>query len=312
MTEFDLIHQFFQGIGDGTHGIELGIGDDCAVVTVPAAMQMCVSVDTVVEGVHFPKAYPARHVAFRALGCALSDLAAMGASPAFFTLALTLPDSDPCWLSEFAKGLQACAHGQNVQLVGGDTTRGALSVTVSVHGYLPAGTAMRRKGACIGDNVVVSGTLGDAAAGLDIILNPDSGIVAPELQMRFDQPQPRLSLGQKIRGLASACIDVSDGLVADAGHIAAASDCKIELDQNCLPLSESLKRFFPEKALAYALTGGDDYELLFTVDDASWNELEGLGLDLPLTRIGRVVTGAGVSVDGKERSGMKGGYLHFD
>ncbi len=242
----------------------------------------------------------------------------MGARPAWALLALTLPQADPAWLAEFAAGLGALARAHDVALVGGDTTRGPLCVTVTLLGHVPGGSALRRTGAAPGDVLFVSGTPGDAAAGL--ALEQGRLAAAPDasayLRERFLRPQPRLALGERLRGYASACIDVSDGLLADAGKLAAASGAGVELAWEALPLSESLRAALgAERARELALTGGDDYELCFAVPA---DRVARLAAELPpqrwgYTRIGtlRATPGAVVQREGTVMEFSHSGYEHF-
>jgi thiamine-monophosphate kinase len=276
------------------------------------------AVDSLVDGVHFPHGSPAASVGHRALAVNLSDLAAMGARPAWALLALTLPQADETWLSEFAAGMAALARDHEVALVGGDTTSGPLCVTVQVLGHVQRSSALLRSGGGPGDVVFVSGTPGDAAAGLAIeqgSLTAD-GEVAAYLRDRFLYPAPRLALGERLRGYVSACIDVSDGLLGDAGKLARASGCGVELSYHDLRLSQALLRAVGEEhARRLALTGGDDYELCFSVRPA---QVARLLAELPpdrwgYTRIGtlRESPGADVLRDGSVMSIAHSGYDHF-
>jgi len=265
-SEFGLIGRYFSALGARREDVALGVGDDAAVLVPPAGEQLVACIDTLVEGVHFPRGCEPRSVGHRALAVNLSDLAAMGARPAWALLALTLPAVDESWLERFAAGLGELAREHGVALVGGDTTAGPLCITVQALGFVPAGAALTRTGGRPGDAVFVSGTPGDAAAGL---LLEQGRLKADEaendaLRQRFLYPAPRLALGQRLRGLASACIDVSDGLLADCGKLAAASGCGVVIDCEALPLSAALRTATPEAA-TLALTGGDDYELAFAV-----------------------------------------------
>ena len=313
LTEFELISRFFMHIGPRLPEVALGIGDDCAVVDVPEGMSLCLSLDTMVEGVHFPKECAPAGVASRAFAAALSDLAAMGAQPSHFTLSLTLPSADAQWLAAFADELGRWANQFRIALVGGDTTRGPLTIALQVHGWVPKGMALTRSGAKVGDYVAVSGSLGDAGAALSLLhaeaQNPDQH----SLLNRYYQPAPRVEQGLQLRGLASACIDISDGLVADAGHVASASGVSLMIDADCLPLSASLRAEFPERAKALALNSGDDYELLFTISEANWQALTQRHRQHLFTRIGVVVEGSGVVVteQGVPLSIERNGYQHF-
>lgn len=321
MSEFAIIDRFFRDIGPqaGSAGIALGVGDDCALLTIPAGRQLAMSVDTLVAGRHFPDDAPAAELAWRALAVATSDLAAMGATPLAATLALTLPTADSEWLQGFSRGLHAALEAFDMALVGGDTTRGPLSLTVQVQGLVPQGQALLRSGARPGEHVFVSGCLGDARAALSLLrgeLKPD-GEQAAYLQQRFYRPAPRLSLGEALIGLASSAIDLSDGLVADLGHIAERSGIGARLYLDRLPLSEVLQQQVPRaQALRWAATGGDDYELCFTVPPSNVAKLPALAqqCDIRLTCIGEMVAGSGVRVldaAGTAVDFSHSGYQHF-
>ncbi len=315
-AEFDLIERYFAHLTPLGADVRAGIGDDCARVTVPADSELAVSVDTLIEGVHFPVDTAAADVGWKALACGLSDLAAAGAEPAWATLALTLASSDETWLAAFAHGWGELAAAYGVSLIGGDTTRAArLAVTCQVAGHTPIGAALTRDGARPGDDVWVSGTPGEAAAGLAQLQQPGADVDA-YLRARLDRPSPRLALGRALRGRASACIDVSDGLAADAGHLARASGMALTLDAGALPVSQALARAgSPERAREWLLAGGDDYELCFTaapgaIDAAAIAQETGTSV----TRIGGVEAGSGVALregDGAIIALVDGGFDHF-
>lgn len=268
LNEFEIIRRYFQRPPQQP-SVACAVGDDCAVLSVPAEQQLVVSMDTLVAGRHFPSTAAPDEIASRAFCTALSDLAAMGAEPLWFTLGLTLPQADSDWLQRFAEGLFAVASPYNCDLVGGDTTRGPLTVTVQVHGAVPEGCALMRSGATVGDTVFVTETLGDGAAALAVLLG--DATVDPQqrdyLQRRFYRPQPQIAAGLAIRNLASSAIDISDGLLADLNHIAVASQVDIEVDAGTLPISPACRATAgnERQALAYACQGGDDYQLAFTV-----------------------------------------------
>jgi len=313
LSEFGLISRFFHTTvlsPEDARGVVLGIGDDAAILRVPPAHDLCVSIDTLVSGVHFPADTAAWQIGWRSLAVNLSDLAAMGAEPLWFTLALTLEQADAQWLEAFAGGLAAMASRHGIALVGGDTTRGPLSVTIQVHGMVPIGTALRRDGARAGDAVYVSGQPGLAALGLRRML---AGAAADDPAVAvFLQPQPRLALGLRLRGIASAAIDVSDGLLADAGHIAERSGVGIELEAQALPLRPLLLESLPrDQALQLCLAGGDDYELCFTAAPGSDAAVQQIAAELGVrcTRIGTVVSGSGVHCPGVLL--QHAGYQHF-
>lgn len=323
MAEFDLIALIAERAAMARNDVVVGIGDDAAVLSVPTGHQLVVSTDTLIDGVHFPTGTDPAHIGWKALAVNLSDLAAMGASPAWVSLALTLPEDDEAFVIAFIDGLMALASQHGVALIGGDTTRGPLSITLTVHGFVPDGLALLRDGARAGDAVFVTGTLGDAAAGLQL-LRSQRGVDGSDMQVqqrallieRLDRPTPRIAAGQILRGLASACIDVSDGLLADLGHIAQRSGVAIDVDAENLPASSALfDQVRGDERIALQLGGGDDYELAFTVPaqhiDAVTRDLARLGCGV--TRVGRVVEGSGVRAlasDGTELS-LQRGWNHF-
>ncbi|MGC8518879.1 MAG: thiamine-phosphate kinase [Steroidobacteraceae bacterium] len=316
LSEFDLIDRYFRRSGAARADVLLGVGDDAALLKCPPGMTLVAAVDTLVDGVHFPRGCRADSVGHRALAVNLSDLAAMGAQPAWALLTLTLPAVETEWLEGFAAAFNTLALRYGVTLVGGDTTQGPLAISVTLLGWVPAGDALRRSGAAPGDALFVSGTPGDAAAGLALEQGRLAAEVAGEsLRERFLFPEPRVALGTRLRGYASACIDVSDGLLADALKLARASGCGVELEALRLPLSAPLRALGPERARSFALTGGDDYELCFTVPPP---QLERLEADLPsaqwgYTRIGTVGLEAGARV--RDENGVQSvaapGYDHF-
>ena len=269
-SEFSLIDKFFKSTSIRRADVGIGIGDDAAVTTVPAGMQLVTAVDTLVNDVHFPADTSAFSVGHKSLAVNLSDLAAMGAEPAWATLALTMPEADESWIEEFANGFFQLAEKYNVQLIGGDTTQGPLTVTVQVMGLIPEGKTITRGGAKPGDIVYVSGTLGDAAAALYMRNNPlqVSPVDMQDLKDKLNLPEPRVELGMKLRDVATSAIDVSDGLVADLGHVLDASGAGVSLRQQQLPLSSPVSslidRVGEDKVLQWVLQGGDDYELCFT------------------------------------------------
>lgn len=317
MGEFELIRRYFASAAcaAGGEGIALGIGDDCALLQPAPGEQLAVSTDTLVAGVHFPQVCDPFLLGQRALAVSASDLAAMGAAPLGFTLALTLPAADADWLQQLAAGLNAMARRCGLALVGGDTTRGPLSLTLTVFGRLPAGAALRRSGARPGDLLCVGGSLGDAAGALPLVLGQrsDEGAEAAALLDHYWAPPPQFALGLALRGRASAALDVSDGLLADCGHIAAASGVALWLEAGRVPLSPALQALYPhDQALGLALSGGDDYRLAFTLPP---HQLDAVQAAWPaLAVIGRVEAGHGVHLldaDGRERPQPAQGYQHF-
>ncbi|GGA08707.1 thiamine-phosphate kinase [Dyella caseinilytica] len=299
--EFSLIDRIRERTAQGRDDVRLGIGDDAALLAVPAGQELAVAIDTLVEGVHFPQGTSAADIGWKALAVNLSDLAAMGATPAWALLALTLPHADPSFIDGLATGFAQLAQPYRLALVGGDTTRGALTLSVVVHGFVPPGKALLRSAAQVGDSVFVTGTLGDAAAGLKLVQQHanDTDARAGYLIDRLNRPAPRVAAGLALRGYANACIDISDGLLADLGHICASSKVGAEIDASLLPRSSALLDLFDDAASRdFALSGGDDYELCFTVSAqhvaAVQASLARLGCGA--TRIGRIVEGDRVRV----------------
>ncbi len=294
--EFDLIRRYFQRPQlQSAVPMALGPGDDCALLEVPPNQQLAVSADSLVAGIHFLPHMPAKHIAQRCLAANLSDLAAMGAKPAWFTLCLTMPERDDEFLQGFSDGLVDMAQRYGIALAGGDTTRGPLVISIQVMGWVPAGQALLRKGAQVGDGIYVSGTLGDAAAGL---MNLQDDILAQDyLAQRFFNPTPRLQLGQWLQGKATAALDVSDGLLQDLGHILSQSQVGASVELDKMPISQPLQdKLPPAKQRDLALTGGEDFELCFTLPDAHAAPLSSLGASLghQLTRIGTIETELGL------------------
>ncbi|WP_082806144.1 thiamine-phosphate kinase [Marichromatium gracile] len=311
-AEFALIGAHFAGLGAAREDVLLGVGDDCALLRVPPGQSLAVSLDTLVAGVHFFPDCDPHALGHKTLAVSLSDLAAMGAEPAWATLALTLPASDPAWLAAFAAGLGELARAHGVRLVGGDTTRGPLTITLQLQGLVPPEAALRRDGACAGDRIWVSGTLGDAAlalAELQAGRDPDAA-----LRARLERPTPRVALGRGLRGIASAAIDLSDGLVADLGHVLAASGVGAELRLGALPLGEAVAA---RADWSLALAGGDDYELCFCAPPGRDGEILALGqrLGCRLTPIGTIRgdddTLRCLLPDGTVLNPTRRGYDHF-
>ncbi|ROM78620.1 MULTISPECIES: thiamine-phosphate kinase [Pseudomonas] len=317
MGEFELIRNYFAAApcAQGGEGVALGIGDDCALLAVPVGEQLAVSTDTLVAGVHFPDPCDPFLLGQRSLAVAVSDLAAMGATPVAFTLALTLPTVTADWLLAYARGLNQMAQACGVTLVGGDTTRGPLSLTLTVFGRVPAGQALTRGGAQPGDLLCVGGELGNAAGALPLVLGQriaETAVAAP-LLAHYWSPRPQIDLGLALRGKARAAMDISDGLLADCGHIAQASAVAIEVERDRLPLSKALVAFLGVPgATDAALSGGDDYVLLFTLPPAGLPALQAEGW--PIHVIGRVAAGEGVTLvdrHGQDITPHIRGYQHF-
>ena len=295
MGEFEVIRRFFQR-PPRRADVVLGSGDDCALLRVPADQLLAVSTDTLVSGVHFFADVDPVALGHKALAVNLSDLAAMGAEPCWASLALTLPEIDEAWLSGFARGFLALAEAHGVDLIGGDMTRGPLCITVTVQGLVPGQGALRRSGAQPGDAIFVTGTLGDGALALQQLqgkLQVDSPWW-PGLRARLEQPTPRIGIGMALRGMASSCLDLSDGLASDLGHILRASGVGAQIELDSLPLSPAMAALVSEQAWQLALAGGDDYELCFTLPQQHKDSLMALlsGLAVRVTEIGRVVAGA--------------------
>jgi thiamine-monophosphate kinase len=319
LGEFELIKRYFAaGFGE-RDDVVLGVGDDAAVVRVPQGMELVVAADTLIAGVHFPEDLAPAHIGYRILAVNLSDLAAMGAAPAWCTLALTLPHADERWLGEFSRGFRDLARRHRVALIGGDTTRGPLSLTLQILGLIPPGEAVRRDGARAGDVIFVSGTPGDAAAGLALLQNAAAKRASgfdEYLEERFLAPTPRVELGQSLRGIASAAIDISDGLHADLGKVLSASGVGARIDLERLPLSDQLLRKHGlERARELALGGGDDYELCLTAGAERRVEVQAAAAacSCPIREIGVIESRAGLRCcdHGREVSVNVAGYDHF-
>lgn len=317
MGEFELIRRYFASAAcaAGGEAVALGIGDDCALLAPKAGEQLAISTDTLVVGVHFPADCDPFLLGQRALAVSASDLAAMGAAPIGFTLALTLPQADPAWLEGFARGLNQKAQECALTLIGGDTTRGPLAMTVTVFGGAPAGQALTRAGARPGDLLCVGGPLGEAGGALPLVLGEMTAepAIAEPLLARYWSPQPQLDFGQALRGKASAALDISDGLLADCGHIARASGVALVIEADKLPPSPALEALLgAERALQLKLGAGDDYVLAFTLPA---QHLPSLSANWPqLCVVGRVEAGSGVRVldgAGADITPRQGGYLHF-
>jgi len=317
--EFNLINKFFLSPSTRKE-VSLGIGDDCAIVSVPEGKQLAITADTLVDGVHFPSNTSPQDIACKAIAVNLSDLAAMGAEPAWLTLALTLPRVDESWLESFSDSFRKTAEKYNVQLIGGDTTQGPLSITVQAMGFAGPDNIMRRDGARPGDVIYVSGTLGDAAAGLRI-LQRGQAIDANNAWLvdRLNRPEPRVDLGLKVSAYCKCAIDISDGLAADLGHILEASDCGATVNIDRIPLSHQLVEYSVnrnEVDWEMVLSGGDDYELCLVVAPDNENKLMQIAseISLPLTRVGTIEEHTALNI--VDETGAKylldrSGYEHF-
>ena len=311
--EFEIIRRYFTRQQPQREDVIAGIGDDAALLQVPADSELVVCMDTLVAGVHFPESTAAAAIGHKALAVNLSDLAAMGATPAWATLSLTLPDDDPVWLENFSQGFFRIADRYDVQLVGGDTTRGPLSVTVQAHGFVPGGCALRRQGAQVGDRIYVTGTLGDA--GLALSLGDQADNV---LQQRLDYPEPRITAGQLLRDVASAAIDISDGLLADLGHLLEADHLGAAVNIDDLPRSAAFTAVTRQQPSFHELplSAGDDYELCFTVPEKDCIAMEAAlsSQSLEFTAIGVIEREPGIrchQAKGDLYRAVTSGYQHF-
>jgi thiamine-monophosphate kinase len=318
MSEFELI-DLIRRMSRGRPDVRLGIGDDASLLYVPPGQELVVSTDTLVEGVHFRVGTKPDDLGWKALAVNLSDLAAMGAVPGWALLALTLPHADSAFVRGFMRGFSTLARQHEVALVGGDTTRGPLAVTITVIGFAPPKRSLLRSGALVGHDLYVSGTLGDAAAALRLDRHKRGRVAArAALRARLDRPEPRVALGLALRDVASAAIDISDGLAADLGHVLRASGVGAHVEAALLPASEALLEAVPDTRARtdLQLTGGDDYELGFTAAPRHAAALATLSrrLHLPLTRIGTIESRRGlriVDASGRRVALKRAGYEHF-
>jgi thiamine-monophosphate kinase len=312
MNEFDIIRQIFKTQAITRQDVALGIGDDAAILTPPLNQQLVTTTDTLISGVHFPENTSAYDIGYKALAVNLSDLAAMGATPAWLTLALTLPNADPTWLHDFAKGFFELSTQHHTQLIGGDLTHGALSITIQATGFIPEGQALKRSDAKPGDLIYVTNTLGDAALALNFLQKKIS-IPANYLEFilaRLNRPTPRVAIGEELRNVAHAAIDISDGLAADLKHILENSHVGATVNVESIPLSEALRHSVnKEQAIALALSGGDDYELCFTVPPNKKNHIPA-----NCTCIGEITTSNELDLrysDNTKYNLQNAGYQHF-
>lgn len=330
MGEFDLIEKYFTWDDSSTHqsdsaSIIKGIGDDGAILKCPANQHLVTSVDTLVSGVHFPEDTDPQAIGHKALAVNLSDLAAMGATPTWFTLALTLPDSNDNWLSAFSSGLKKIAQAFDIKLIGGDTTRGPLSITINVMGFVNSNETLLRDGAKPSEKIYVTGTLGGAALGLKAHQNSLSASQKSLLNTadfdacihQLNYPNPRIAESVVIANYASACMDISDGLLQDLSHLTNLSGTGAEIDLNKLPLPKALAKLKDEDAWSFALSGGDDYELLFTVAETKVSDFERAlhHLSTPIRCIGVITSEKGKISDTTGRllnkTSQSQGYDHF-
>ena len=304
MAEFSIIDTYFNR--KNANSVDLGVGDDSALLTPPPQQQLVICADTSVAGRHFPLDTHPHAIGWKSVAVNLSDIAAMGAKPHSILLALSLPQIDHHWLKDFSQGLYDCCDQFGVSLIGGDTTQSPhLTITVTALGWIETGQAVTRAGAQVGDLICVSGTVGDAAFALQHMGHP--------LQKRLDYPMPRCQLGQQLKGLASSMIDVSDGLAQDLGHILKASGVGAVLQLDQLPVSSDIARLEQEKKWQLALAGGDDYELCFTISPQNYHLLAQQKLDVNLTIIGQITQNLGLTFfqNGVDYSIQFHGYQHF-
>ena len=317
-SEFSIINRYFTNNRVERQDVSLGIGDDCAVLNIPDGFQLASTTDTLVSGIHFPEDTDPLSVGHKSLAVNLSDLAAMGAEPAWVSLAITLPEVNREWLEAFSKGFFELAQHYRVALIGGDTTKGPLSVTVHAMGLLPQGKAMRRKGALPGDDIYISGYVGDGELALRLLQGSISlpGQLTEGVMQRLNYPQPRVELGIALRDTASALIDVSDGLLADLGHVLAASEVGAHIYVERLPVSAALQSLADQVDInEIGLSSGDEYELLFTAAEHHRSAVSAFanGLKLPISRIGKICQSQEVKIldNGLERVYSVAGFDHF-
>jgi len=317
LSEFDIIDKIFNIAANTGKHVICGIGDDAAIVQVPAAHQLAVSTDTLVNGVHFFKDAKPFDIGFKSLAVNLSDMAAMGAEPLWVTLSLTLPDNDQIWLRQFAAGFFQLANKYAISLVGGDLTRGPLSVTVQIMGIIPENKELRRSSAQAGDNIYITGQLGLAGLALAVLKGEHEITVPPaDCLQRLYRPEPRIDVGLALRGIANAAIDISDGLAADLGHIIEMSTMGAEIELAALPVDGPLQQLSKDQAWFYALNSGDDYELCFTIPAKHEGRLNQIRqtLSCEIHCIGKITSGTGIfwiSPEGKPLEFPAGGYQHF-
>lgn len=315
LSEFDLISKYFRNAFKDGPDVRCGIGDDAAVVSVPQGMHLALSMDTLVAGVHFPSTTSPQDIGYKSLAVNLSDMAAMGAEPRWATLSLTMPENDPDWLAGFMEGFSILARQYSLSLIGGDLSRGPLSITIQIHGYLPEGTGMYRHGAKTDDLIYVSGTLGDAGLALGLL---EGRCKTKEkyrgyLLNRLNRPVPAIELGMALRNKATSTIDISDGLLADLNHILLASNKGAVINIDDLPMSDAVKQ--QPEAVDMALTSGDDYELCFTIPPEKQSQVENeLQKKFRLSYVGKITDGKGIvwqHSNGNEYHPKGKAYQHF-
>lgn len=318
-SEFELIEKYFKNLTEEDSSVQCGIGDDAAIIKIPDNMELVLSIDTLLEGTHFPAGTHPSDIAYKALAINLSDMAAMGALPKWVLLSISLPEGDEVWLERFASGFLELAKQYSVNLIGGDMNRGPLSITVQIQGLVPTGKALKRSGAQQGDLIYVCGTLGDAGAGLDII--QQKLVIADEYKKFFlnslTRPEISIDAGINLRDVASSAIDISDGLISDLGHILEASHVGAEIELGKIPLSEGMQQCIDKiAAWNYALTSGDDYTLCFTASaeqhDLIINTFE--EINVRVSCIGKVVGERGLRCKDPEGNYFEptgSSYTHF-
>ena len=309
LDEHKIIQKYFSDVGSAylaEQGVRVSVGDDAAIISNSSNKESIVSIDTSIKDVHFLSSMNATDIAYRSVAIALSDLAACGATPAWYTLALTMEDFDEEWLKDFSEGLRIISEEFKFPLIGGDTTKGSLSISVQVTGYCDPGKALTRKGSIEGDLVFVSGLIGEASRGLRALKNKEDNTKEVSSYLR---PRARIDLGQRLIGIASSAIDVSDGLIKDLGHICSESNlgCEILIDDIPTSLTEPLT--------SGEINQGDDYEICFSANEKYLSEIEGIAeeLKIPITAIGKMTKGSSVTV--KDGQGIEvkiqDGYGHF-
>lgn len=313
MTEFDLIYKLINTQSINRSDVLTSIGDDCAILSVPENHSLAVSMDTLVAGVHFPEAVSAFSIGYKSLAVNLSDLASTGAKPAWITLSLTMPSVDEKWITEFVKGLFSLADIYGVQLIGGDTSCGPLSVTIQAHGFVKK--PLLRSGAKTDDLVFISGDIGDASLGLRFYSGEKN--ISETCVTKLNQPEPRIELGLALNDIATSCIDISDGFISDLGHICKQSNCGAEIVLNTVPVSDEYKNYFSEQTdFSNAISFGDDYELCFTVNPRDKESITKIAkeLNIKLTCVGKISKSKEIKLfDDKheEIKLLKKGFEHF-
>ncbi len=317
LSEFSIIERYFSRPSHRSD-VVLGVGDDAAILQVPQGMQLVASVDTLISGRHFPVDTIPEAIGYKSLAVSLSDMAAMGARPTWVTLSLSMPEANEAFINGFAKGFFSLAQQYDVELVGGDTVRGPLACTVQINGFVPTGGALLRSGAQAGDYIYVTGTPGDAGAGLMLKQGADCDNTksAEQLVRQLEYPQPRVTEGNSLLGIASSAIDISDGLLADFKHILDNSGCAATLQLDSIPQSDHLKCCITDEveSLQLALSAGDDYELCFTVPPARVAELERISTkwECAVTRIGEIMNGTGIELIGVHADQLRDNISGFD